>query len=265
MIISGSIFAQKIDSVYFRQKEDMLYHLHDTIEQLSPPEKLKAEYAFRDSLSIILKNPQSVNYTFPNLKFVGRIASDDKNLNVFTWNIPQPGGFNNYYCILQYLPKKSKEIYVYVLKENPAILNKNQQARGDIKNWPGGLYYEVITQKYKGQTYYTLLGFHFNNILSNFKTIEVLTFNDQNIPFFPQGKFLYMGKSLNRIVFEFNERVQMTLKYNKAMKMIVFDHLSPSRPSLEGQYQFYGPDFSYDGLIFEDGIWKYQSDIQIKY
>jgi hypothetical protein len=74
-----------------------------------------------------------------------------------------------------------------------------------------------------------------------------------------------MGKPLNRIIFEFNERVQVTLEYNEVMKMIVFDHLSPSRPSLEGQYQFYGPDFSYDGLLFEDGIWKHYSDIQIEY
>ena len=48
----------------------------------------------------------------------------------------------------------------------------------------------------------------------------------------------------------------MMLRYDDKLKMIVFDHLSPSKPSYEGKYQYYGPDFSYDGLIFEKGKCK---------
>jgi len=43
----------------------------------------------------------------------------------------------------------------------------------------------------------------------------------------------------------------------RKMNMIIFDHLSPSKPSYTGNYQFYGPDFSYDGLevLMDIGTW----------
>ena len=46
--------------------------------------------------------------------------------------------------------------------------------------------------------------------------------------------------------------------------MIVFDHLSPSREDLEGQYQFYGPDFSYDGLRWKDCGWVLIEDLDLR-
>jgi hypothetical protein len=32
---------------------------------------------------------------------------------------------------------------------------------------------------------------------------------------------------------------------------------------MEGNYQFYGPDFTYDGLKFEKGIWVSYSNIDV--
>jgi hypothetical protein len=48
------------------------------------------------------------------------------------------------------------------------------------------------------------------------------------------------------------------------MNMIIFDHLSPSKPSYAGNYQYYGPDFSYDGLKFEQGIWELVENVDIR-
>ena len=55
----------------------------------------------------------------------------------------------------------------------------------------------------------------------------------------------------------------MGLKYDERFKMIVFDHLSPIRPELAGDYKFYGPDFSYDGYKFENGFWVYMPDLDV--
>ena len=46
--------------------------------------------------------------------------------------------------------------------------------------------------------------------------------------------------------------------------MIIWDHLSPSNKTLEGRYEYYGPDFSQDGLFFKDNEWKYYPDIKPK-
>lgn len=257
-------FAQKIDSLFFSSKEEILLQLHEEITNAPLKTKEQAEKIFQDSLAQILSNPESFYYTFPQLKNIGRISSTDGQLNIFSWNIPESGGFNSYYCILQYSPKRSDMVYVYPLHEAMNKLEKDNQINSDTNAWVSSLYYEIVTTKYKGQVFYTLLGFHFNDILSNFKLVDILSF-DNNRPYFPSRMFLYEGKVLNRIVFEYNERVQMTLEYNPTMEMIIFDHLSPSRPSLEGNYQFYGPDFSYDALRFEDGIWKHRSDVQVTY
>ncbi|MBA7588034.1 hypothetical protein ES708_30082 [subsurface metagenome] len=73
----------------------------------------------------------------------------------------------------------------------------------------------------------------------------------------------YNGHLVDCIEFEYNEKAVMSLRYNKDAKMIVFDHLSPSNASLQGNYEFYGPDFSYDGLTFEKGIWVHYENIVI--
>jgi hypothetical protein len=45
--------------------------------------------------------------------------------------------------------------------------------------------------------------------------------------------------------------------------MIIHDHLSPFQPRYEGQFHNYGPDFSFDGFILENNMWKQLIDINI--
>jgi hypothetical protein len=68
----------------------------------------------------------------------------------------------------------------------------------------------------------------------------------------------------NRVVFEYSARVSMSLRYDAAKKRIVFDHLSPAKPSFEGNYEFYGPDFSYDAFAFIDNYWVLEENIDIR-
>lgn len=263
-LLYSNLSAQKPDTAFFKAKSICLLNQYKAISGLEGSKKIQAETAFRDSLAACLELTGSFNYTFDTLKNIGRIQSDDNKLTVFSWNIPQKSGYSNYYCLLQYYSKKDKQIFVYTLTEEPGLLKKNPQAFTDISHWPGVLYYKIIDTKFKGKVYYTLLGFNFNDILSNIKTIDVLTFDEFNYPGFGQKMFVYNGKPQNRIVYEYNERAQMMLEYNENLKLIVADHLSPARPSMEGQYQFYGPDFSYEGFSFEDGIWQHRTEVDIR-
>jgi hypothetical protein len=119
-----------------------------------------------------------------------------------------------------------------------------------------------VETKFNKTKYYTLLGFDFNSIFTKKKIIDVL-YIQNDLPYLGKQIFKYNGKIVSRIIFEYAVRTNMTLKYDEAIKMIVFDHLSPSKPSYKGKYQFYGPDFSYDGLKFEDGYWIHQKDLSI--
>ncbi len=257
---SVTLLHAQTDTAYFQKEELHLIELNKTIAQSTGAEKKKNEQRFLNNFKTILSHQGSEDFLFDSLKFVGRVPTEDNKVIVFTWNIPQQGGFNNYYCIIQYYSKKDKSYKIQPLKEKIGFLSQSPQMLATVDFWPGVLYYEIIPSKYKGEMYYTLLGFDFNNLLSNRKVIEMIKIEDDKIVF-TTDKFQYEEKLQTRMVFEYAERAQMVLKYNPKEDMIFYDHLSPFKPSLEGKHQFYGPDFSYDGFIFEDGIWQHQSDI----
>lgn len=90
--------------------------------------------------------------------------------------------------------------------------------------------------------------------------------------YFPHGsspKFgtpiFNIGKKVKkRVIFEYNSQAIMSLRYDEDKKLIIFDHLSPPDPSLEGQYQYYGPDGSYDALKFKKGKWILLEDLDAR-
>jgi hypothetical protein len=182
---------------------------------------------------------------------------------MITWNIPFSDRTHQYFGFIQY--KKNRRSYdFYELNDKSDEIVKPELTILNHENWYGALYYQIIANKYRGNTYYTILGADLNNMLTKKKIIEILHFNMQDLPVFGQQVFKNKSIPVNRVIFEFNAQTHMTLTYDETKEMIVFDHLSPSRPSLKGQYEFYGPDFSYDGFKFENGIWNLYSDIDVR-
>jgi len=71
-------------------------------------------------------------------------------------------------------------------------------------------------------------------------------------------------KVINYFTSEYQAGRTVLLRYDPENDMIVFDHLSPPNPELEGQFQFYGPDFTFDGLRFKDGKWEYVKNVDVR-
>ena len=67
-----------------------------------------------------------------------------------------------------------------------------------------------------------------------------------------------------RVMFEYNAKTTMTLRYNTAVSAIVFDHLAPKEDYLENQFQFYGPDLSYDAFILRRGKWNFEEEVDVQ-
>ena len=143
-----------------------------------------------------------------------------------------------------------------IVDPEKAILNSN--------NWYGALIYEIIEQEHEDMLYYVLLGYDPHNLFVSRKIIDVLHFKNGREPVFGQPFFLYGGNVQSRVLFEYSAKVQMMLHWDPAVNMIVFDHLSPERPAYVGNYQFYGPDFSYDGFRFENGFWNLSENLDIR-
>jgi hypothetical protein len=113
--------------------------------------------------------------------------------------------------------------------------------------------------------YYVLLGWKGNTVQSTKKIIEILYFKNGKAYF---GMPVFdadpdnLGKK--RIIFEYDRRASMLLNYEANENTIVFDHLAPPDPKLKGKYEFYGPDFSYDGFKLINGRWKFLPDLELK-
>ncbi|MBN1789833.1 MAG: hypothetical protein JW830_05005 [Bacteroidales bacterium] len=221
-----------------------------------------------DSLSDLLHKtlllPGSFEYPFDSLKTLGKIKSQDQKIRIYTWNFPDISGTNTYYGFLQHNAGKSAGSRIFQLTDNRAQITDPVMATLTPDNWYGCLVYGIIEKNISGTTIYTLLGYNPENLFISKKIIDVLWFNDQNEPVFGKTVLHYQNRMQNRILFEYSAKVNMSLLWNEKMNMIVFDHLSPSKSSYTGNYQYYGPDFTYDGFRFDQGTWEHVTDIDIR-
>jgi hypothetical protein len=116
------------------------------------------------------------------------------------------------------------------------------------------------------EEFYTLIAWDGNDKLTQRKFIDILSFKPDGTPVFGKDVFKFPGKFAKRIMFEYASEVAMSLKYNTNRKQIVFSHLAPNGldPTLEGQFQYYGPDGSFDALEMKKGKWVYEPAIDIR-
>ena len=213
--------------------------------------------------TIALNTDNSFDYNFDSLKNVGIIKSPDEKLRIITWNLPYNDRTHKYFGFIQY-KKSRRETLTFQLNDESDFIEKPEFAVLDHNKWYGALYYQIIDNKYRGTTYYTLLGVDLHDILTKKKIIEVLYFDSNDQPVFGKTVFKNVRESVTRVIFEYSAQADMALTYDEEKEMIIYDHLSPHRPSLKGQYEFYGPDFSYDGLKFERGIWNFYPDLDVR-
>jgi len=249
---------------YFNSIEDTLYLKFELLAQANndlQKETLCSEISllFRK----VLENDSSFDYRFRSLKHVGILYSPDLKFRIIQWNLPYRDGTHKYFSFIQYQKSKRKTILIELHDKSDKI-DKPEFKKLTNENWYGALYYKIIHNKYKGNEYYTLLGADLNDLFTKKKIVEILTFDKKGNPEFGALVFKNRNQAFTRIIFEYNVQANMVLTYDKDKEMIIYDHLSPSRPSLVGRFEFYGPDFSYDGMKFERGVWNNYPDLDVR-
>jgi hypothetical protein len=213
-------------------------------------------------LDDVLILPASARYRFDRLTSLGKATSPDSLLRIYTWNIAHSPMEYRYYGFIQKLDKVSDEISLFFLDHTSSRKNFENETYTPEK-WYGALYYQIHQVEYSGKTMYTLIGFDFNNLFTNIKLVDILTFNDDG-PLFGAPVFSFRDGIRHRAVFEYSSKAVMLLRYMPEDDMIIYDHLSPSSPRFKGQYRYYGPDFSYDALKFGNGSWVSIPDVDWK-
>ncbi|MBS1646158.1 MAG: hypothetical protein JST67_02330 [Bacteroidetes bacterium] len=222
--------------------------------------KLKANAVFTKLLEETLLNTLSFSYPFDSLKETNRLVSSDKKVRLITWSISLKNGTFIYFGFVQAYHSKTKKYEVYELTDQSDKVKNPETYQSGHNKWLGMLYYGIIPCA----DYYTLLGWDGNNKITTRKYIDVLWFKKEGTPIFGKEVFKMPKKFPKRIVFEYNAQLTMSLRYNADAQALIFDHLAPKDGYLEGQYQFYGPDFSYDAFVYKHGKWNFEEEVDAK-
>ena len=245
--------------------QDSLLRISD--EMFNAPttgERFSKNALFIKTLVNSLKTPASFSYSFDSLKRISIVKSPDNAFRLITWFVPLDDGTYRFFGTMQMRTQDGK------LKLFPFIDNTDNftdvNSIGSTKNWFGARYYEIVPVIISGrQPYYVLLGWKGNNAKTTKKVLDVLSF-EKDEPVF--GKPVFEGTKgtpvKNRIVFEYNKLNSMTLTLDKSVNMLVFDHLAPLSEDMQGNYEYYASDLSFDAYKILNGKLKLVENVELK-
>lgn len=257
ILFCGKIHAQ---TDLFALESEMKITLDSLRNAKTDAEKKKfnknLKLQFKDYLSI----DKDVNYKFTQLKSVGIIDSPDEKVRIINWNVELTDQFQLYNCFIINKMATDEKERIFDLVDNSMMIPEQPTDILSQNEWYGALYYQIIPVKKGSKSYYTLLGWDGATSASNKKLIDVMYFNGNQLKF-GAPIFSVKNKIQRRIFFEHSETTTMSLKYEEKYNRIIFDHLSPEAPGLEGHYAFYVPDMSYDAFYLKGDKWTLKEDV----
>jgi hypothetical protein len=129
--------------------------------------------------------------------------------------------------------------------------------------WYGALYYDIRPQTLIDKMSWVLLGINYGNPMITRKIIDILDFTEDNKIQFGMKLFTSPGTVKHREVFEYSSTATMTLRFADN-GLIVFDHLVPFSPEQTNDHQNYGPHYSNDAYILENGLWRFKLNVDAR-
>lgn len=277
--------AQTLENVENELKimaQDILYH--DSLSH-----KIDQNKKFTRLLIQTLKRPESYKYDFDSLKTVSILSPSDKSFRLFTWYIVDKNfnefygeQYHYYFGLVQrkIVDENGKVDYIVIpLIQMPELIQGVESMVLDNNNWLGSLYYlpretkripsytikyyNERTDKKEPKTFYLLLGWNGHDASSNYKIVDVMSFDEEEPEKVVFGANIFFFDLLPkyRAVFHYSEYSPFSLNFAHVKtgpfkmfkkEMIVFDHLaSPNNANreLKDIYQL-GADGSYDALGF---------------
>lgn len=212
-----------------------------------------------ERISRLLAYKPLFNDPFGGFSNISVLLSPDNVLKVVTWNVEFEDGTNTFFGGIAV--NRENAIKVHRLSDRYKAIKTPQVMSLNASRWYGAVYYEILVNKHKKNTYYTLLGYNPNDYFSKIRVVETLTLGTNGAPRFGEPIIEVEGKMLKRLIFEYSAKVSMMLRYDTNQGMIVMDNLAPVNSLFAGDPRHYGPDFTHNALKFEKGRWVFRSDV----
>ncbi len=227
------------------------------IQGRTAEERFAADSQFTKMFVRALKVSNSFYYPFDSLITVSKLVPKDSSFKIFTWQLVLNDDEVRQHGAIQ-MRTRDGSLKLFPLIDKTSATQNIQDTIANNLNWIGAVYYKVIEKKAFGNNYYTLLGYDENNLNSNRKIIEVLTFKDGE-PIFGGSFFSFQDNSLSkqsfaRYVMEYKKNASPRLTYDPEMDMIIYEHLISETGEPNKKYT-YIPDGDYEGLKWKDGKW----------
>jgi len=283
-------------SFSLRSQEQLnLSRLEDSLSSIQRQIQKTGNDSTRQSLNTIFRNTLkkaiglsgSFTYPFDSLKKLAKMTSQDKMFRIYNWNLPVANGSNLYFCFLQIPEKSSKNTFrtIELRDRSDSILDPEHSALG-AGCWYGALYYRIVPERSGHGMIYTLLGWEGTNPVQMQKVIEILYFDNNNLPHFGKKIFnKYKDGENKRVIFKYSPVAAMVLRYDeqfllngkkrnssgrtfeeksKKVSMIICDRLIAVE-STEGKAPMLVPAGDvYDGFIFENDRWNFVEGVDAR-
>lgn len=271
--ISAGQAKTDTSNMWVRNAEAELQALQKkTFHSRDERERFEANREFIAVWDRITGNEKILQYRF-SLKDISVLQPPDQSFMLITWNIPKNDGTHAYFGYLLssrevtkkrglFRRERSKEYEVFKLMDRSATIRSPENHVGSPDKWFGMLYTAIIPC----DGYYALIGWDGNNKLTQRKFVDVLSFRSNGEPIFGKDVFRIPRKNPRRLMFEYSSEVTMSLRFDEKSGRIIYSHLASHQegPLLEGQYQFYGPDGSFDALVMKKDRWEVEEDIDAR-
>jgi len=266
LFFNGCVHAQisNTDQKFLQKKEDSLLLLSDKIVQgINPSDRLAADSIFTKVLVRALKTKHSFSYKFDSLYAVSKLFAPDSSFKIFTWQLIINDNVIRQHGAIQ-MKTNDGSLKLIPLIDKSDVTQNQADTIADNLGWMGAVYYRIIQTSHQNKNYYTLLGYDENNIRSNKKIIEILSF-DNGKPLFGSRQFsIASGFGYNnkmaRFIMEYKKNASPRLTFDKDMDMIVFEHLISESNQPNKKWTLVG-DGDYEGFKWMDGRWVYINKI----
>jgi hypothetical protein len=180
IILFGSAsFAQHISAAnkkMLQKKEDSLAIFANSIlNGRNVEDRFTSDSLFTRTLVRALQIKNSFYYPFDSLRSIAKVIAPDSSFKIFTWQLVINGDMIREHGAIQ-MNTKDGSLKLFPLIDKTDMISDQEDTVTSNRAWIGALYYKIIETDAFGKKYYTLLGFDDNNMVSDRKIIDILTF-----------------------------------------------------------------------------------------
>ena len=261
IVTAGALHAQKPQPSglkILKQKEDSLKNLaKNLIVDSLTARRMRNDSLFVRTLVRSLQVKNSFYYPFDSVQGISKLYSPDSTFRIFSWSISYDDFYSRQRAAIQFKTPDGS-LRLVPLRDFSEFTNNPTDSIRSKDNWIGAVYYNIIKTEYGGRNYYTLFGFDDNNVRSSKKWIDVLTFDNKNLPVFG-GNFSFEKDTAKRapqkrFFIEYKKEASTLVNYDADMNMILVDHLISESNEDDKPYTLI-PDGDYEGFEWKNGKW----------